>query len=110
MITTLTHRLAALIAREAPSYPPATRRRALAEVARARALLARPEITLRGPTMKNPFQPHDVTVADRLQRLRTFNEQQCQDALALHGLGSLSLQKTVVQALQSRLRRIGVAA
>lgn len=58
--------------------------------------------------VKTPFRPHDVTVDDRLKRLRTFNEQQCRDALRLHGLGGLwALQKTVVKALESRLRRIG---
>lgn len=63
----LPHRLADIIEREAPDYLPALRRRALAEVAAARAALARHRITLHGDrSVKTPFQPHDV----RLKRLR----------------------------------------
>lgn len=113
--TLLLHRLADLIEHEARAYPPALRRRALAEVAAARAVLARPRITLHGDHgMSNPFEHRDGTMtmsaADRIDRVRRFDENQCNAALYLHGLGSLTLQKTVVQALERRLRRLAKEA
>lgn len=44
---------------------------------------------------------YDVSAEDRIQRVRTFDLEQCEQALAVE-----DLQKSVAQALQRRLRQL----